>query len=103
MKTIDEAAKEYKNQTWAESVVAEWDSNELKQFCESDFRAGVEFAQRWIPTEECVPEFEGEEYQVLVKGHKDNPDKVICWTVGIAENESIIRTIFTHWRPITLK
>lgn len=46
MKTIDEAAKEY-----AEDVTATH-----REFAANNFIRGVEFAQRWIPVEEELPE-----------------------------------------------
>ena len=97
MKTIEEAAKEYADKPGM--------SNErmFRSTTIADFKAGIEFAQRWISVEDDTPIFEGESYQVLVRGHRAHPEKVTCWTVGIAEDESIIRSVFTHWRPIELK
>lgn len=98
MQTIEEAAKEAVQHRFNLAGVIKYGD-----IYEQGFKAGACVAQRWIPVEEELPVFEGKKFQILVKGHKDNPDKVVCWTVGIAENESIIRSIFTHWRPIELK
>lgn len=53
MKTIEQAAKEYAETT----VLKETDASlsELINYCEIDFKAGVEFAQRWIPVSEEMP------------------------------------------------
>lgn len=100
MKTIDEAAQDYSNKYWSNLQDYE------KTSC---FKAGVEFAQRWISVEEELPK----NYNlVLVKGLNKNGgiefatgltyyDLFECkreWTVG----DSDIVTV-THWRPIELK
>ena len=101
METIDEGATGYKNQTWAESVVCEWDSNELKQFCESDFKAGVEFAQRWIPVEEELPT---PNQWLIVKKHNGLKlgmyyDAEKRFMSGSSDQTRQV----THWRPIEFK
>ena len=49
MKTIEEAAKEYGRKV---SPQSDWTARNA----EISFKAGVEFAQRWIPVEEELPE-----------------------------------------------
>lgn len=53
MKTIEEAAYVYARKT----VLKDTDPtlSELIEYCEMDFKAGVEFAQRWIPVTEEMP------------------------------------------------
>ena len=53
MKTIEEAAKEYEL----------YSINNLR----GAFKAGAEFAQRWIPVKEELPEVKQYDYQVLAK------------------------------------
>lgn len=67
----------------------------------SIFKAGVEFAQRWIPIQEELPTVNEEKYQILVK-----------FTIGqdlgtkyIFDSQDIeyINRHCTHWRPITIE
>ena len=57
MKTIEEAAKKYAKDKYL------YIPDMIFQ-CENHFEAGVEFAQRWIPIEEELPE---KQKQVIVK------------------------------------
>lgn len=95
MKTIEEAAKEYADKTWVISENREWDTN--------DFKAGVEFAQRWIPIEEESPE---KGVYVLCKVNTYLP------FIGNYSGEEMFfksaedpytRILITHWRPIDIK
>ena len=55
MKTIEEVAKEFEKEN-GEKI---WFSNDHQQgtaLCIESFKAGVEFAQRWISVEEELPE-----------------------------------------------
>lgn len=74
------------------------------------FRAGVEFAQRWIPVEEELPEV-GEIVLVRTKINKvttcemyipkDYLDNILGekeWAASYNFKQAI-----THWRPINLK
>ena len=60
MKTIEEAAKEYGRKV---SPQSDWTARNA----EISFKAGAEFAQRWIPVEEEFPEVKQYDYQVLAK------------------------------------
>ena len=94
MKTIKEAEKEL-----YEADDRAFFSNEYK----SNFKIGVEFAQRWIPVEEELPPIDS---NVILKfiGCRD---KTSYW-VGVLHNEAcrsyyLDRHLkFTHWRPIEL-
>ena len=101
MKTIEEAEKE----VWVKDL-------DVTDF----FRSGVEFAQRWIPVEEELPEI-GKE--VLIKVNdltcSNHPNGVLMldYVVSISHNKKGFRCEVdysgktkekvTHWRPIELK
>lgn len=94
MKTIQEAAREYE--------IKQWDADE------DSFKAGVEFAQRWIPVEEELPEV-GELVQVKIQEFINSKiyfdhDKVIeidnCNKMFDCE-QCAVKVI--AWRPIELK
>ena len=105
MKTINDAALEY----------AELKANKLFRrlevsIAEKSFKAGVEFAQRWIPIEEELPEV-GEIVLVRTKINKvttcemyipkDYLDNILGekeWAASYNFKQAI-----THWRPIELK
>ena len=60
------------------------------------FRSGVEFAQRWIPVEEELPE---KSKQVIVK--LENGWHTCTW---LTEDGTFAFNVKpTHWRPINLK
>jgi hypothetical protein len=93
MKTVEEAAKEYagiktKVEIEVDSRIKEYDA----------FKAGVEFAQRWIPIEEELPE-----ERVLVLCINPFSPFVASYhgkekgfrIPNVEENYSV-----THWRPV---
>ena len=89
MKTIEEAAKEYAKDKYR------YIPDMIFQ-CENHFEAGVEFAQRWIPVEEDLPE---KSKQVIVK-LKDGWH-TCTW---ITEDGTFAFNVKpTHWRYIDLK
>ena len=65
------------------------------------FRAGAEFAQRWIPVKEELPEVKKSDYQVLAKsiyGYEIldiDTDTDVEGTISLND--------ITHWRPIEIK
>lgn len=103
MKTIDEAAKE-----------AGLVNRMAKTNIENAFKSGAEFAQRWIPVDEELPEinetvlinnrfdfkgvgcFDGSNWKFYTIEHVDGCLKCKKYTL---ENFTKI----THWRPIELK
>lgn len=100
MKTIEQAARESADKAWGEldEFTSDKDGEFHYQHTEA-FKAGVEFAQRWIPVEEELPEIEIEPYQIECKV-KINGQIEIYWI----ENDTInISTECSHWRPIEYK
>lgn len=101
MQTVNEAAKEYAvNQI--NKLGIEYDSEDCRntdiEVSASDFKAGVKFAQRWIPVVEELPE---ERVFVLCQ----NPCSAFVasfhgkekgFRIPNAEGEYKV----THWRPI---
>ena len=85
MLKINEAAKEFSEKSvWA---------------CPISFKAGVEFAQRWISVEDELPETIDDEkmflrHPILIKN--------IDGAFQVLNTFSNIGT-YTHWRPIELK
>jgi len=95
MKTIDEAVKEIYSYNVDEFT---WISDEKRDA----FITGVEFAQRWIPVEEELPE---NFTTVIVKDGKENPIR----SLALYEDNEFYPDFLlkhnqvTHWRPIELK
>ena len=89
MKTIEEVAKEFSEKSvWA---------------CPISFKAGVEFAQRWISVEEELPEYHGIDFYVLMKNERLDSDDI---NLGLIEGIDDVENVYqyaTHWRPIELK
>ena len=87
MKTIEEAAIYY---------ALSREDNDYTIETEMAFEAGVEFAQRWIPVEEELPE---KSKQVIVK--LENGWHTCTW---ITEDGTFAFNVKpTHWRHIDLK
>ena len=101
MKTIEHAAVEY-----AESL----EDNDYTIETEAAFKAGSEFAQRWIPIEEELPEV-GEIVLVRTKINKVTtcemyiPKDYLGNILGEKEWAASynFKQAITHWRPINLK
>lgn len=88
MKTIKEAAMDYCSETDGYKFIAH---SPFKSF-----EAGVEFAQRWIPVEEELPE---KSKQVIVK--LENGWHTCTWITGDGTFAFNVKP--THWRYIDLK
>ena len=96
MKTIECVAKEFSEKSvWA---------------CPISFKAGVEFAQRWISVEDELPNAEGEANRlskVVIAKCEDLADEVSAYYDTITKDwriypsGQIIKA--TNWRPIELK
>ena len=95
MKTIKEAARDYAiHEYWGVCEIVDCDGMIDKS--EEDFKAGVEFAQRWIPVEEELPD---KLVQVIVK--LENEWHTTTW---ITENGDFAFNVKpTHWRYIDIK
>ena len=100
MKTIEEAAKDFND--------SHVNGHHPQKWVSDIFKAGVEFAHRWIPVEEDLPEI-GE--KVITKMAKDKRT-----SYGIATrireeweinahwiDHTFSNMTITHWRPIDLK
>ena len=106
METIEERAKEYSKSKSSAEV--------FRCAHETDFKAGVEFAQRWISVEDELPQ---EGVSVLIKNGfgyfginvLENGIWRMCTVEKIAgllnlkEYELEKFATPTHWRPIELK
>lgn len=115
MKTIEEAA-----------ILHIYDCVEKSEFDRSElsFKKGVEFAQRWIPVEEELPEMSLEITDWIFTDENEPEDKdylkcsinvlikTMCGCVLIANidecggwhsDDLYQHEIVTHWRPIELK
>lgn len=73
-----------------------------QQIREVSFRAGVQFAQRWIPVTEELPEIDlfGMSKEVLTKAGDKYSVKCYDYVLGIWSGSPHITV--THWRPIEL-
>jgi hypothetical protein len=101
MKTIDEAAKEYASSQWGDWSLKAQERVVTKE----DFKAGVEFAQRWYPVEEKPEEENGFYKPVLVLNEKYGMCCSAAYKNGlfIPDNPVIECSEITHWKPIELK
>ena len=109
MKTVEEVSKMSPNgvdiQSEVGKIIAQYGNTEMGRYrmqifteklSEISFKNGVEFAQRWIPVEEELPE---KLVQVIVK--LANGWHTTTW---ITENGDFAFNVKpTHWRPINLK
>lgn len=99
MKTIDEEARNYS--TWktykGEETVSQHDV--------LTFKAGVEFAQRWIPIEEELPN-ENDYVLAIVDGNFGNKNQCDWVVVSLYSDSRFINYYdhkISHWRPIEYK
>ena len=99
MKTIEQAAIEYALKECGSSIEMERD----RVISERDFRAGAQFAQRWISVEDELPEID---IRVLYKNNVNygvafrvpSIDNTVNWNIFQYPDNQI-----THWRPIELE
>ena len=89
MKTIEEAAKDYSKSKSSAEV--------FRCAHETDFKAGVEFVQRWIRVEDELPSI-GD--HILIKLKRD---KLKIWRIFNEDDRILVSNYATHWRPIELK
>ena len=98
MKSIDVSAREY--------AIHMAGSDSYKQNdLEEAFKAGVEFAQDWIPVNKELPKwYTGCRLDILVKKETFNyPASVKIHTIYSDKDIQELKEMYTHWRPIELK
>lgn len=109
MKTIEQASLENSKLHYCNAF-----SDELHKDADMDFRAGVEFAQRWIPVEEELPVFDKTEYPTgnykiyFVKILTGSMSPILKYDAAHLVNDKRWScesdwNIVTHWRPIEYK
>ena len=107
MKKIEEGAEIYYQSNEYQK------SNSLNRF-DNIFKAGVEFAQRWISVEEELPDFDKSKYPngdfeiflVRMSTGSISPKVKYCVANLIAIGRWSCEfdwNVVTHWRPIELK
>lgn len=112
MKTIDEAAKEF-----SDSMI--WEKESPINRIPFTFKSGVEFAMRWIPVEEELPENVKElignnikSENVLIERIWDDNGEIAIEVncrfrpsekIGFLWNVDYKGSKITRWRPIELK
>lgn len=101
MKAIEEAAKESVAEvlTVKENESAWIATSDLQDYLADQFKAGVEFAQRWIPIEEELPE--EFEKQILVKNEKYNYADLRFFNHKKQFYLLCKINNYTHWRPVS--
>lgn len=101
MKTIEEAAKDYaiKILNFQEGENPD-DWKLLIDNCAKNFISGIEFAQRWIPVEEELPE---DRFRILVKTHYGRMFIARRTSKYYINDDNQTIGGVTHWRPIELK
>ena len=122
MKTKEEAAEELANAYCRKSdEVIDLKRSMINEYIYTAFKDGVEFAQRWIPVEEELPEMSDNEEDwifdeeiddepvkfskdVLIKDKYGNVAMGCMYEDGDWLSEYIIMDKpITHWRPIEIK
>lgn len=113
MKTIEQAAREYADSLKLDDA-HRVSKQQFEGYAQSDFKAGVEFAQRWIPVEEELPVFDKTEYPngnykvYFVKILTGSMSPIIRYGAAHLVNDKrwsceFDWNIVTHWRPIEYK
>lgn len=100
MKTINEAAEEWINNPES-GVITIAD----KKIALKAYKAGVEFANKWIPVEDELPEIRKELYEILIKDDESafSPFWIAnCYTpyeiLDFFKDNNV-----THWRRIEVE
>ena len=113
METVKEKARDYAiHEYWGVCEIVDCDGMIDKS--EEDFKAGVEFAQRWIPVEEELPEVGEMVLTKMEKRHGDTWVQNYYSTATRLENQGEWQTVnwvdhsisfghITHWRHIDIK
>jgi hypothetical protein len=97
MKTIEQAASE---------LTANAHNGDYTHFVQDAFKKGVEFAQRWIPASEELPDEDG---SYLCKDTYDDSVKMLvynkyhgCWDDHSGDDYYCDIDRISHWRKINL-
>lgn len=93
MKTLIEAAQEYA-ESQGYDTCDYVTKKDFEEYARTDFYAGVEFAQRWIPIKEEMPK----EFPILTKDLFGTIDVFRSLTERMASAFDIV-----SWRPIEIK
>ena len=113
MKTIEQAARDYAiHEYWGVCEIVDCESMADKS--EEDFKAGADFAQRWISVEEELPPIGEMVLTKMEKRHGDTWVQHYYSTATRLENQGEWQDVnwvdhsmsfghITHWRPIELK
>lgn len=102
MKTIEEAAQEYGEKAtgcFQNNLYPHCDET-LSEVAQKDFEAGVEFAQRWIPVEDELPE---DSFQYLCKTIDNEYRLIIGEHIKNWIYPHVLKGQITHFRPIEYK
>ena len=107
MKTISSRVLEYKESEFKNDKRFAISYEQQIICCVNDFKAGVEFAQRWIPVEEELPTEDGKylvkgKYGIFINYYNGFHE---CWDDEDGDDYSsdLIGGKVTHWRYIELK
>lgn len=92
MKTIDDAANNY--------AFGKSSSNVFNKAHIEDFKAGVEFAQRWTPIEDELPPLNT---YILTKGTKGEQVYYNSIIMTKLPPIDILKQFYFHWRLIELE
>ena len=111
MLTIEQAAREHSGNL---TITHETLKNVTKEDFERSFKAGAEFAQRWVSVEEELPPIGEMVLSKMEKRHGDTWVQHYYSTATRLENQGEWQDVnwvdhsmsfghITHWRPIELK
>ena len=117
MKTIESAALKYAEPIATYTYYNGMDNLtycDLEKCMVDSFKAGADFAQRWIPVEEELPRIGEMVITKMEKRHGDTMVQNYYSTATRLENQGEWQTVnwvdhsisfghITHWRPIELK
>jgi hypothetical protein len=93
MKTVNDAAIEYCLEV----------KGQIHQDFIDDFKAGVEFAQRWYNLSEIKPEVKKYPYKILVGGGKKVVLSAETCTIFSKHDVDTICEMFEFWKPIDIE
>jgi len=102
MKSIEEAFADLYNEKINNAEL--FDSEDIIGISHYSFKAGVEFAQQWIPVKITPEWYSGCRLDILVKNETFKyPASVKIHTIYSDKDIQELKGMYTHWRPIELK